>query len=261
MWFHLELAGQGYRAALSGVAVADQPRGPYRFIRNFRPNAGVWPMDIPERNRVPLTAAERQKLDTIDRSGGMQGSFPGDLVFRRDFSGGQMARDMTLFVDDGGAAFHVYSSEENGTLHISQLTDDYLRPAGRCMRIFPGCWNEAPALFKYQGRYFMFTSGCTGWTPNPARLSAAESIWGPWKEIGNPCVGSDAQKSNTFESQPTFVLPVAGAPGAFIFMGDRWRPNNAVDGRYVWLPIEFQDGVPAIKWHDKWDLSIFNTKS
>jgi hypothetical protein len=44
-------------------------------------------------------------------------------------------------------------------------------------------------------------------------------------------------------------------------MGDRWRPNNAVDGRYVWLPIEFQDGVPAIKWHDKWDLSIFNTKS
>jgi len=217
-------------------------------------------MDIPEGHRVPLTGAERQNLDTIDRSGGMQASFPGDLVFRRDFSDGQMARDMALFVDDDGAAFHVYSSEENGTLHISQLSDDYLRPAGRCARIFPGRWNEAPALFKHRGRYFMFTSGCTGWAPNPARLSTAESIWGPWKEIGNPCIGTDAQKSNTFESQSAFILPVAGEPGAFIFIGDRWRPNNAIDGRYIWLPIEFQDGVPVIKWHDKWDLSIFNKK-
>ena len=32
-----------------------------------------------------------------------------------------MARDMTLFEDDDGTAFHVYASEENGTLQISQL--------------------------------------------------------------------------------------------------------------------------------------------
>ena len=41
-----------------------------------------------------------------------------------------MARDQTLFVDDDGAAYHVYASEENSTLQISRLTDDYLAPAG-----------------------------------------------------------------------------------------------------------------------------------
>jgi len=35
-----------------------------------------------------------------------------------------MAREMTLFVDDDGKAYHIYSSEENSTTHISLLTDD-----------------------------------------------------------------------------------------------------------------------------------------
>ncbi len=36
-----------------------------------------------------------------------------------------MARDMTLFVDDDGQAYHLYASEENSTLHIRGLTDEY----------------------------------------------------------------------------------------------------------------------------------------
>ena len=36
MWFHLELRGQGYAAARSGVAVADRPTGPYEFLRSGR---------------------------------------------------------------------------------------------------------------------------------------------------------------------------------------------------------------------------------
>jgi hypothetical protein len=114
-------------------------------------------------------------------------------------------------------------------------------------------------MMKHDGRYFLFTSDCTGWAPNPARLSTASSIWGPWEELGNPCLGSEAEIATTFESQSTFVLPVADQPGAFIFLADRWRPKNAIDGRYVWLPIEFRDGVPTLRWHDEWDLGHFDT--
>jgi hypothetical protein len=32
MWFHLEPSGLGYAGARSGVAVADQPAGPYRYL-------------------------------------------------------------------------------------------------------------------------------------------------------------------------------------------------------------------------------------
>lgn len=66
----------------------------------------------------------------------MYAGFPKELIFRRDIPAGQMARDMSLFADDDGTAFHVYASEENGTLQISQQTADYLRPAGRYIRVF-----------------------------------------------------------------------------------------------------------------------------
>ena len=183
--------------------------------------------------------------------------FPVNLIFRRDHAGGQMARDMTLFVDDDGSAFHVYASEDNGTLQISQLTEDYLRPAGKYVRVFPGGFNEAPAVFKYASKYYLITSGCTGWAHNTARMAVADSIWGPWKDAGNPCVGKDAD--STFHGQSTYVLPLPGNPGAFIFMADRWQPKNAIDGRHLWLPIQFKNGRPIVEWLNAWDLSFFES--
>ena len=55
------------------------------------------------------------------------------------------------------------------------------------------------------------------------------------------------------------VLPVAGKRGAFIFMADRWRPDNAIDGRYIWLPVQFdKTGKPFLEWMDQWGLSFFD---
>lgn len=259
MWFHLEPAGHGYEGARSGVAVAESPVGPFTYFGSIRPNAGVWPENIPEDQRRELSASEAARLAAMDLPGGPLPYYPKHLLFRRDFAGGQMARDMTLFVDDDGSAYHVYSSEANGTLHISLLSENYLRPAGRYVRIFPGGFNEAPALFKHAGRYFMISSGCSGWAPNQARVSVADSIWGPWEELGNPCLGDGLQTSTTFNAQSTYVLPVPGRPGAFIFAADRWNEYNASDGRYVWLPIHFQHGVPLIRWHAQWNTGIFDT--
>jgi hypothetical protein len=258
MWFHLEPKDAGYSGAQSGVAVADQVAGPYQFVRAFRPNAGVWPQNVPAEARRPLTPEEQALVNALELPGGPVPYYPKHLLFRRDFAEGQMARDMTLFVDDDGVAYHFYASEANGTLHISRLSDDYLQPAGEYVRVFPGRFHEAPAVLKWRGRYFLFSSGCSGWAPNPARVSMADHIFGPWEELGNPCLGTNDQTATTFESQSTFILPVAGKADAFIFMADRWRPENAIDGRYVWLPIRFQHGVPTLAWYDEWDLSFFD---
>jgi hypothetical protein len=110
-------------------------------------------------------------------------------------------------------------------------------------------------ILDFEGRYYLIVSGCTGWAPNAARSAVADSIWGPWTELGNPAVGPDAEL--TFHSQSTFVLPVRGRPGAFIFMADRWRPQNAIDGRYVWLPVIFRNGRVELEWRDEWDLGVF----
>lgn len=41
LWFHLELAGQGYSAARVATCVADKITGPYEFVRSFRPNGNM----------------------------------------------------------------------------------------------------------------------------------------------------------------------------------------------------------------------------
>jgi beta-xylosidase len=226
MWFHLELKGQGYRAARAGVAVADKPTGPYVFQASFRPEAGHWPRNYKKG----------------DNDGAVQ-------FLERDFAGGQMARDMTLFVDDDGHAYDIYSSEENHTLHIDQLSDDYTRPSGKYVRMQPMGDNEAPAIFKRGGKYYMFTSGLSGWKPNAARSFVADNIFGPWTALGNPVRGTPEQEATTFGGQATYVLPYKGG---FIFMGDLWRPKDAIDGRYLWLPVEWEDGKPVLRWRDSW---------
>ena len=253
MWFHLELKGEGYNAARTAVAVSDRATGPYTYLRSMRTAASSWPMNMPEAQRTgPLPAAAIP-----------QGSYPwmeanlNGAIVRRDFQGGQMSRDMNLFVDDDGAAYHITASEENGTLHISELTPDYLGFTGRWVRAFVGQHNEAPAVFKHGGKYYMITSGCTGWAPNAARSGSADAMLGEWCALGNPSRGTPEENATTFESQSTYVLPVAGKPGAFLLMADRWRPKDPIDGRYVWLPIQWEDGKPVLHWMKEWSLADF----
>lgn len=243
MYFHLELKGQGYRHANVGIAIADSPVGPFRFVRNGRPNAKTWPVGYDKRLQKK-TFPDTLKWWTPEwREAIKEGMF-----LHRDYERGQMARDMQLFVDDDGRAYHIFSSEDNLTIHIAELTDDYLHYTGRYTRVDPAGQNEAPTLFKRDGRYYMITSGCTGWAPNAARLFTADNILGPWTRHPNPCRGEDSL--TTFHSQGTFILPLAD--GQLIFMADRWRPENPIDGRYIWLPVEWEDGLPVIRWKKKW---------
>ena len=166
-----------------------------------------------------------------------------------------MARDMTLYVDDDGKAYHIFSSEDNLTLHIAELTNDYLHHTGRYTRVAPSGQNEAPAIFKKDGTYWMITSGCTGWEPNEARMFSAPSIWGPWTQHPNPCRGP--QQEITFGGQSTYILPVGDH---FIFMADIWRPKHPSDARYIWLPIEFEAGMPVVRWRDEWKPDVLGQK-
>jgi hypothetical protein len=199
MWMHID--SEDYKAARAGVAVADKPTGPFKYLESVRPE-------------------------------------------------GQMSRDQTLFQDDDGKAYRIFSSEGNDTTYISLLSDDYLKHAGKFVRIFIKRRMEAPCVFKHEGKYWFVGSDCTGWAPNPARSAVADSIWGPWKELGNPCRGSGAE--TTFGGQSTFVFPVVGRSDIFVFMADRWNKNNLQESRYLWLPIKFKDRGFEVPWHDSW---------
>ena len=206
MWFHLELPGQGYKAARAGVAVSDKVTGPYQYVKSFRPN-------------------------------------------------GHMSRDMTLYVDEDGSAYEIYSARENYDLRIVKLSDDYLSATSQDTLLFSN-HREAPALFKKNGQYYLFTSGCTGWAPNRANLHTATSLFGPWTLVGDPMKGPLADK--TFDGQSTFIQSVQGKKDAFIFMADRWNPKNLKDSRYLWLPVKFENNQPIVEWTDQWSLTDFS---
>ena len=163
-----------------------------------------------------------------------------------------MSRDQTVFVDDDGKAYQFCSSENNATLYINELTPDYLKPSGRYTRNFIGESREAPAVFKHDGKYYMLSSGCTGWDPNQAELAVADSIMGPWRTIGDPCTGPDADK--TFYAQSTYVIPVQGKTDSYIAMFDRWNKTDLENSLYVWLPIAIENGKITIPWRDKWTV-------
>ncbi|MHA7965535.1 S-layer homology domain-containing protein [Paenibacillus sp. CAU 1782] len=243
MWMHTDgpsaTSTANYAKAEAGYAISDSPTGPFVYGKSER-------MD-----RAPAGATDNGQPDQ-----------PG------------MARDMTLFKDDDGTAYLVYSSEENLTMYISRLNEDYTDVVGwhkdgnverdteykavygeDYVRVFPLAQREAPALFKYQGLYYMITSGATGWDPNVGKYTVAEDLMGPWRPMRDVAPGS----STTFGSQSTHVIPVDAANGKFIYMGDRWNKNDLKNSRYVWLPIEFGQGDEIVlRWHDEWTLEELN---
>ncbi|MEG1935452.1 MAG: glycoside hydrolase family 43 protein, partial [Rikenellaceae bacterium] len=227
MWFHLEILGQGYKAANYGVAVADKITGPYSFVTNGRSCPGILPINAPEKN------------DTL-------------TYIWRDLEGGQMARDQTIFVDDDNKAYHIFSSEENATTHIAELSDDYLSHTGKYKRLFLNRSMEAPAICKRNGKYYFIGSGCTGWAPNKARMAYSTDLFGQWTELENPCKGEGSDK--TFGAQSTYIIKVADKPDTYIFCADIWRPKDARDGRYLWLPMKWNGDQIEIEYQKEWSL-------
>lgn len=240
------------------------------------PEHDLYPQHVPERPRVIYNAGTGQYVlwAHIDRFGedgrrclahtgvAVSASPTGPYAYLGSFRPNSCeSRDMTVFVDDDGAAYLCYASARNADLHITRLRDDYLSPCSDYQVLFPGAFREAPALCKHHGLYYLITSGCTGWYPNRAEYAVSASPFGPWQIMGSPCIGSEEMVATTFNAQATCVLPVAGRPGAFLFLADRWNADCLSDSRYVWLPMRIEGERVSVEWHDSWDVSIFDQAS
>ncbi len=245
IWFHADgqtpdSTGGNYAKAKAGVAVSSSPFGPFK----------------------------------------MQGSYLLNYVdgLKQGFADGHgNVRDMNVFKDDDGTGYVIYSSDGNANMYIAKMNDSYTNIAktneqGAIQGVdfsvnFIGSSREAPAMFKYKDKYYLITSGCTGWSPNAAQYAVADDPLGPWTVMGDPCIGEDA--NTTFFTQSTCVIPVDAEKGRYIYMGDRWyNPEISVgpgaggslrNSRYVWLPIEFTgDDTIALRRYSDWNMSVFD---
>jgi hypothetical protein len=159
-------------------------------------------------------------------------------------------RDMTVFEDTDGRAYLVHSGDWNKTLYISQLNDDYTDFTGLYCKTMIDQEREAPALFYREKRYYMVSSGCTGWRPNSMLYATSPHLLGgsSWKLIDNPCSGPDYRK--TFQGQSAYIFSIDGKPYLLL---DHWKPENLRQSGYSILPI-FSDGdFMEIPWQGYFD--------
>ncbi|MFM9331498.1 immunoglobulin-like domain-containing protein [Paenibacillus mesotrionivorans] len=226
-----------YSRAQMGFAVSDTPFGPFKLV-----NA--------------------QKMNYIE---GYYDSNKG------------MARDMTVFQDDDGKAYAIYSSEENKYTYVSLLNETYTAPAqdgtsgfGETFtaRVFPDASREAPAVFKYDGYYYFITSGTTGWDPNPSIAYRANHIFGntedggktftPYTKLGNPFPNDSSNTS--YRTQSTAVIPYDAENGLFIYMGDRWIQRALETSGYAWVPLRITSNGTQIEGQtlSNWTLDVLD---
>ncbi len=202
--------------------------------------------------------------------------------------------DFCLHADPDGKAY-IWFERPHFQLICADLTDDYTGVTGKYSvhydGLLPPLTREAPTYFERDGKRYLFTSGTSGYYPNPSKVCVFTDPHGEYRDLGDPFLGD---KSNTsFSSQITSVIRVPGT-GKYIACADRWmpqwyvkpmakqiiagmerhfkdykpdttprpvtplpgtlqtHPENTAASRYVWLPIEWQGEKPVIRWLDEW---------
>ena len=222
---------------------------------------------------------------------------PYEMVENLYNPGGHKAGDFDLIADPATGKGYLYFDADHASMLCMALSEDYLHAEKEVAKSYanltPPFTREAPALFEYNGKKYMLTSGMTGYVPNRSDSAVCDAWDGVFESLGDPHLDDDSRAS--FNSQISKIFPVEGTD-TFIAMADRWLPETKVDARladvftrviaanydpahyqatdderremyaanqlenadtsiadYVWLPIEWEKGRPVLRWQDSWN--------
>lgn len=301
MWMHLENQG-GYNLSIAGVAESDSPTGPFIWMHYGYP---VWDKTA---SRYGGKQTYRDMNLYVDDDGkayvfyASEGN-PAMYVV-------QLNEDYTWVntdgIDDKDLSFPDMKEATSGSAkydyHLPSFTkkqmycstsDDkheIINPNGRWSRVnyqdekLPEFTNvyrqrEAPAPVKINNRYYLITSGCSGWGANVVRADYANNILGPYMReryslmTGNGDINPYSQQlcteATAFDSQSTCILKLPD--GTYMYMGDRWKDGDYHDqapgaggslikrSTYIWLPIQInaQNNL-EVSWQNSWELPTRN---
>lgn len=163
---------------------------------------------------------------------------------------GVKSRDCNVFVDDDGTAYFISTIEENQHLGLFKLSDDYLS-AIEYTELFKYQSREAPAIVKVDGLYYMLSSACTGWDPNPCKLSCSKSLTEGWSELKQ--IGDDI----AYDTQAASILTIKGTEKTtYLYVGDRWMDPGLPESKTIIFPISFADGDCKFDYAHKFDIDF-----
>lgn len=162
------------------------------------------------------------------------------------------AGDFDLVVDPVTQRGTMVFERVHSDMICADLTDDYTDFSGTYSAHFPRrgvpSVREAPAHFVRNGKHYLLTSGTTHYFPNPSEAAVADSIHGPWTELGD-LHPTDVTRTS-FNSQISAVFKHPGKRDLYIAIADRWLhlegpeyESGALSAR-VWSIFEKAFAVP-----------------
>lgn len=182
---------------------------------------------------------------------------------------GMETGDFDLYVDPRDGKGYFIADRVHTEVVIADLTDDYMDVTGNYSSHFPHTApplaREAPAFFKRRDRYYLLSSGTTGYNPNPTEAAMAKLMHGPYEVLGEPCINDE--KHTSFDCQFSSVFRHPLRKDLFIAVGDRWMNKTVLvngeemadtrEAGYIWLPIQFHGDIPYLVWKDEWKLEDY----
>jgi len=162
---------------------------------------------------------------------------------------GNESRDIGVYQEDGVG--YLLSEDRKNGLHVYRLSDDYLSAAEIVVTLRqqdrPELGYESPTLVAHEGRYFLFGSDLTYWNMNDNKYAVAPALsgpWSPWRDIAQA-------GTRTYESQVSVVAPVGHG---YVYVGDRWTPEDLESSPAVFLPLRIVDDRVKLEWRDQWSI-------
>lgn len=205
--------------------------------------------------------------------------------------------DFDLAKDEKTGQGYLYFEVNHTDVWAVKLSEDYTEVEGEYSVIYkdmnPPYAREAVTHMCRNGKHYIFTSGMTGYVPNPSEVAMSDDWLSGYKVLGNPHIND--KSSASFNSQFSCIFKIAGKD-KFIAVADRWVPDcvmtakkydvlersinsrtdktvtvtleekkqlaelplmgtaNTSVATYIWLPVSFNGDTPEIYWHDEWQV-------
>lgn len=162
--------------------------------------------------------------------------------------------------------------------------------------LIPPETREAPTYFERNGKKYLITSGTSGYYPNLSRVCVFDDYHGEYKDLGDVAIGDKSDTTFNSQITCVLKLPgtekyiamadrwmpqwyipkmskmiINGMKNHFknyvpdtseklpqpLTMKETVHTENTSISRYVWLPIEWEDEKPVIRWKDSWKVEDF----
>ena len=134
--------------------------------------------------------------------------------------------DFDMWQDPTTGKGYVWFERPHWEMICAELTDDYLGTNGHFSEHFvgkrPPFTREVPSHFVARGRHYMFTSGTTGYVPNPSQVAVFDDVHGDYTDLGCPHINDKYEDS--FGSQIACVVKIPGK-NLYVALADRWLPQ------------------------------------